>query len=87
MGTALEQRMAPYLLMGSSIDCQNVAATSMQHKGGRVKPQPAAVLQVVLHSVVIDAVERTAVLQEGFLHAVNVDAEDRAHPGFSFWGK
>lgn len=48
-----------------------------------MRPEPAAVLQIVLHGIVIDAVERTAVLQQGFLHAVNVDTDDRAHPGFN----
>lgn len=84
MGTAPEQRMAPYLLMGSGTKCQNGAVTTQRKgRGGWVKPQPAAVLQIVLHGIVVDAVERTAVPQQGFLHAVNVDTDDRAHPGFN----
>lgn len=55
----------------------------MWRKGGCTKPRPAAVLQIVLHSIIIDAVEWTAVLQKGFLHAVNMDTDNQAHPGFN----
>lgn len=44
--------------------------------------KPAAVLQIVLHGIIVDAVQGAAVLQRGLLDAVDVDAGDQAHLGF-----
>lgn len=44
--------------------------------------EPAAVLQIVLHGIVIDGVQRATVLQRGLLDAVDVDTDEQAHLGF-----
>lgn len=42
----------------------------------------AEVFHTVFHSIIINAVEWSAVFQQGFLHAVNMDADYQAHLGF-----
>lgn len=44
--------------------------------------KPAAVLQIVLHGVVVDAVQGAAVPQRGLLDAEDVNADDQIHLGF-----
>lgn len=44
--------------------------------------KPAAVLQIVLHGIVVDTVQRTTVLQRGLLDAVDMDADHHTHLGF-----
>lgn len=42
---------------------------------------PAAVLQVVFHSIIVNTVEGAAVFQDSFLDTVHMDADGQAHLG------